>query len=596
MSTLLQIDNISKSYGSHPIFSGANLSVGMNQKIGVIGRNGAGKSTLFRIIVGTEEADSGNIIIGKKTRLGYLEQLAPYKDNETVISFLMRYSGKEEWECGKVGGRFQLKTDRIYAEIGSLSGGYQMRVKLTAMLLKEPNLLLLDEPTNYLDLSTLILLEGFLQSYNKSFLIISHDREFLKNTCQETVEVEHEKVFFYPRPLEEYFGFKEEQLQLKEQHNKNIERKQKQLQDFVDRFRTKASKAAQAQSKLKQIGKLKRIDITHPLSNVRIHIPSIETKKGIAVSCEEMTIGYGDKAIAKGITISINRGEHIAIVGNNGQGKTTFLKTLAGEIPALEGSLSWNKGISFSYYAQHVPSSLNPDEVVEKYLFKSVSKDVNDEEVLKMAGNFLFKGTSLKKKISVLSGGERARLCLASILLKKSDVLLLDEPENHLDFETVESLGAALKESNATVIFISHNRTFVNVLAKGIVEVKNGKVLRYHHNYEEYVYSLSQELAENSETKAAKSQKRAVKDNTQKKALNSSLRNKQKELKKLENKINRLHKEKESILKEFAEEPHTYSQSKSELLERTERAIEEKEEEWLIAHEEIEELLAPSGG
>jgi len=483
MSNLLQIDNLSKSYGTRTILENANLTVRTKEKIGVIGRNGAGKSTLFKIIVGTEKSDSGSVIISQDAHLGYLEQQDPYDVTESVIEFLVRYTGKEEWECGKIAGRFQLKNDMLESRIDGLSGGYRMRVKLTAMLLKEPNILLLDEPTNYLDLSTLLLLEEFLRSYNGGFLVISHDREFLKNTCNETLDVEHGKLFLYPRPLEEYFAFKAEQVRLKESHNKNIEREKKQLQDFVDRFRTKASKASQAQSKLKQIGRLKKIDIANPLSSVRIQIPEIERKKGVALHSVDMSIGYGENVVASDIQMSINRGEHIAIVGNNGQGKTTYLKTLAGDIPCIAGGFKWAVNTKISYYAQHVSNTLKAEDTVEKYLEKSAGKDVLNEDILRMAGNFLFSGDALKKKIAVLSGGERARLCLAAILLNKSQILLLDEPENHLDFETVEALAVALR-SGVTIImkntYITLSRHCLRKVKKARTVARNPKKRRLY--------------------------------------------------------------------------------------------------------------------
>jgi len=587
MSNLLQIDNLSKSYGTRTILENANLTVRTKEKIGVIGRNGAGKSTLFKIIVGTEKSDSGSVIISQDAHLGYLEQQDPYDVTESVIEFLVRYTGKEEWECGKIAGRFQLKNDMLESRIDGLSGGYRMRVKLTAMLLKEPNILLLDEPTNYLDLSTLLLLEEFLRSYNGGFLVISHDREFLKNTCNETLDVEHGKLFLYPRPLEEYFAFKAEQVRLKESHNKNIEREKKQLQDFVDRFRTKASKASQAQSKLKQIGRLKKIDIANPLSSVRIQIPEIERKKGVALHSVDMSIGYGENVVASDIQMSINRGEHIAIVGNNGQGKTTYLKTLAGDIPCIAGGFKWAVNTKISYYAQHVSNTLKAEDTVEKYLEKSAGKDVLNEDILRMAGNFLFSGDALKKKIAVLSGGERARLCLAAILLNKSQILLLDEPENHLDFETVEALAVALRRCKNTVLFISHNRTFVNVLATGVIEVKDGKVTRYHHNYEEYVYHLEQTLSEESQ-KGKDSSKKPQKAQAVRKKNQAALRSNKKKIRNVETAIGKLSKEKEEIVKYFEENPTIYSKERNERLEAIEKLIKEQEEKWIEITEAME--------
>ena len=282
MATILQINGLTKAYGPQVIFDRASLTISEKQKIGVIGRNGAGKSTLFRMIVGEETPDTGALILHDIARLGYLKQHDTLQPDVTVIDFLTHDSGKTAWQCAKLAGKFRLKNDTLDSRVTSLSGGYQMRVKLTAMFLKDPNLLLLDEPTNYLDLSTLILLEKVLRDYSGSFLIISHDREFLKNTCAETLEVEYAKLFSYPRPLEDYLAFKAEQLEMKERYNKKIDRERKHLQSFVDRFRYKESKAAQAQSKLKQIARLK-IEIKHALATARIHIPEVEHRHGLAL-------------------------------------------------------------------------------------------------------------------------------------------------------------------------------------------------------------------------------------------------------------------------------------------------------------------------
>jgi ATP-binding cassette subfamily F protein 3 len=332
MPTLLQINNLCKSFGPRAIFDDLTLTISDKQKIGVIGRNGAGKSTLFKIIIGEDDYNSGIVTVHDNTRLGYLNQHDTFAEKETVMEFLKRQSGKEAWQCAKIAGKFQIKNDLLESEIVSLSGGFQMRVKLVALLLQDPNLLLLDEPTNFLDLTTLLLLENFLRSYRGSFLLISHDREFLKNTCQMTLEIEQGKAYLYPEPLEEYLAYKEEQLQMAKRYNKKIEREKRHLQDFVDRFRYKASKATQAQSKLKQIAKLKTMDIAHPLSNVRIRLPQVENRKGLALRVNELSIGYNQKIVAKDISFDIDRGEHVAIVGDNGQGKTIFLKTIAEEL------------------------------------------------------------------------------------------------------------------------------------------------------------------------------------------------------------------------------------------------------------------------
>ncbi|PKL36684.1 ABC transporter ATP-binding protein [Candidatus Peregrinibacteria bacterium HGW-Peregrinibacteria-1] len=591
MSTLLQVSQLNKSYGHQVIFEGADLTIAERQKIAVVGRNGAGKSTLFRIITGEETPTSGQVKIHAGTRIGYLTQHSPFQDDESVIDFLTRDSGKPEWECGKIADRFQIKPDLFYVPAESLAGGYQMRIKLISMLLHEPNLLLLDEPTNYLDLSTQILLEKFLQTYNGAFMLISHDREFIKKTCTSTLEIERGETSLYPGSLEDYLAYKAEQTELKEKFNKNVERKKQHLQKFVDRFGAKASKASQAQSKLKQIHKLKTIEILNPLSTARINIPKIEAKQGIALTVDQMTIGYPDKEVAKNINLEVERGEHIAIVGDNGQGKTTFLKTIAGEINALSGQFKWGHNISIGYYAQHTPATLLSDNTVKEHLSNAAGDGVTEQEIFEMAGNFLFKDEFLKKKISVLSGGEKARLCLAGLLLQRHQVLLLDEPTNHLDFETVESLAQGLQNCNSTVLFISHNRTFVDVLATGIIEVKNGQVARYHHNYEEYVYHITQDI-EDDLTPPPKTSKKPATDSPQ--PSDHQTRQRLKEIKKqirtLENTIQKNETQKLQILKWFEDNPdyNEKFQEKTTQLAEIDKILTDSEATWIKLQEEME--------
>lgn len=590
MATLLQINHLHKSFGPRIILDDVTLSIGEKQKIGVIGRNGAGKSTLVRIIVGDDEYDSGEILIHEGTKIGYLTQHDPYQGDETVMGFLLRMSTKEEWQCAAMAGKFQIKNEMFTREIQSLPGGYQMRVKLTSMLLQDPNLLLLDEPTNYLDLSTLLLLEQFLQTYRGSFLLISHDREFLKNTCTSTLEIDQGKTFFYPGDIEAYLAHKAAQADLAKRYNKKIEREKAHLQVFVDRFRYKASKASQAQSKLKQIERLKTIDIIQAQSTTRIRIPPVEQRKGIALSTHEMSIGYPNKMVSKDISIDIERGEHVAIVGDNGSGKTTLLKTIASEIAPLHGSFRWGPHMKVGYYAQHVPQMLKNQDTVQSYLGAMASPDIKTEQVLEVAGNFLFRGDDLNKSISLLSGGEKARLCLAGLLLQKNQVLLLDEPTNHLDFETVEALAEALQESNCTILCISHNRTFVNLLATSIIEVKEGRVKRYHHNYEEYVYHLEQNLEVLRVQSEPTPKTTRTTGQEERKLLHQQIKKEKKALQEIELEIMDLEKEKQMVLGWFEQNPQEYSREKTEKLHDTTYFILEKEKEWMNIQSTIEDL------
>lgn len=496
MTTLIEVKDLHKHYGNRALFDGAEVTICEDQRIAVIGRNGAGKSTLCRILTGEEEADRIKLWMAPELRLAYLQQHDPYTLDEIVLGFLKRHTGKPEWECAKLAARFGLKGPFLDAPIGSLSGGYRTRVKLTAMLLADPNFIILDEPTNYLDLRTLILLERFLTDYQGGYIIVSHDREFLRRTCESTLEIENGAMTLYPGSVEEYLEFKEDKREQAEATNRNIEAKQKQLQRFIDRFKAKASKATQAKSKLKQLQKLKTIEIDHPMKNVRIRIPEVPRRQGVALRCTELAIGYPERTIAKGIDLEIPQGSRVAVLGDNGQGKTTFLRTIAGDLEPKGGSFRWGHMLETGYYAQHVYATLDPTLTVRQYLQRRADHEVKDQQILDMAGSFLFGGADVDKRIGVLSGGERARMVLAGLLLERKPVLLLDEPSNHLDFETVEALGEALKSYQGTLFFVSHDRTFVHLVATEILEIHDGKVIRYPGTYDEYVWRIQKRAEE----------------------------------------------------------------------------------------------------
>jgi len=626
MKPLLQISKLRKGYGGRTLFEDATATFGEKQKIAVVGRNGAGKSTLFRIITGEEEADAGDVIRSGDLRLAYLEQKDPFSPEEGVLEFLQRYTDREDWECGKIAGRFHLKNELLERTIGSLPGGYQMRVKLAAMLLQEPNFLLLDEPTNYLDLNTLILLENFLRSWNGGFLVISHDREFLKRTTEHTLEVEGGDVFLYPGDLEEYFEFKQEQREQALAYNKNVEARRKELQTFVDRFRAKASKATQAKSKAKQLEKLETIEIGTKLKTVRMRIPEPEgqgNKKGLALRAENLAIGYKDpeRVVADGIDLEIERGAHVAVLGENGQGKSTLLKTLAGRLDPLGGSFQWTGAVRAAYYAQHVYANLDPKADVFTTLERAAAPGINKQQILEMAGSFLFRGEDTQKPVSVLSGGERARLSLAGLLLGRSEVLLLDEPTNHLDFETVEALGEALRNYSGAVFFVSHDRTFVSLSATQILEVADGEITRYPGRYDEYVDSLQKRLLDgDGATKSAskkaatarKADRSAQKKNgaanaeTQrngagaeddgknrkqlKKERQAELRELRKELRENETRRAKRERERDELTTFFADNPGDYSRDKHARLEEVQALLATEEERWLELQTSIEEL------
>ena len=484
------VSDVEKRYGGTTVLENASVSIHQRTKVGIIGRNGAGKSTLCRLLLGQEEADLGSISRSDGLRVGYLEQHDLFELDETADAFLQRHTGAEAWRCGQVADKLGLTPTNLATTMGELSGGYRTRVKLTAMLLADPDFLILDEPTNFLDLSTVLLLQEFLASFRGGLLVVSHDREFLKASCDHTLLVERGGLTLYRGDIEEFFVWKAEQMDVARRTNQSVEAQRKHLQAFVDRFRAKASKASQARSKARQIDRLQPLTIANPLATARIHIPPVQMRAGMAVAGEGLTIGYPDHTIAKDVTIVVNRGDKIAIVGDNGQGKTTLLRTLAGDLDALGGQVKVGHALDLAYYAQHVYHALDPNDTVIAHLEREAAPELSRQQVLAMAGSMLFRGDDVEKPVSVLSGGERARLCLAGLLLAKRHVLVLDEPTNHLDFETVEALGAALNKFEGAVLFVSHDRTFVNMAATQVVEVHDGRVRVVPGSYADYVEEL----------------------------------------------------------------------------------------------------------
>jgi ATP-binding cassette subfamily F protein 3 len=593
MASLLQITKAYKSYGDQVLLDGAEATISDNVKVGFIGRNGAGKSTLLRILLGEEELDRGEVVRHPSLRLGYLRQHDPFLPGETSLEYLMRDSGQPDWKCGEVAGQFELKGAYLEGPIGTLSGGWQTRVKLAALLLHEPNLLLLDEPTNFLDLRTQILLEHFLIGYRAACLIVSHDRAFLGATCTHTLGLARGKLTAFPGKVDAYLEYEREKRLHDERSNETIMAKRKHLEEFIARNKARASTATLAQSKMKQLERLELTEIANDEATARIRAPRIKPRKGPALRCKDLTIGYPDRVIAKDVQIEIDHGSRAAIVGDNGQGKTTFLRTVVDSLPPLHGEVRWGYGCQIGTYAQHVYISLPQSQTVLDYLHQQAAPGKKDQEVLDVAGAFLFRGADVKKPVSVLSGGERARLCLAGLLLSEHNILILDEPGNHLDVDTVEALAEALVAYEGTVIFTSHDRHFTNRVATCIVEVRDGSVTNYGGAYEAYLYKVNKEIeAGERESATAKTK---LPDDVRKPAkaaprpVQRDERAMRKELKTLEKTIAQLDEQKRALNAEYQKATDA-GESLRLHNEMTALAgpLAEAEERWCALQEEIE--------
>lgn len=507
MAVLLQVRDAHKSYGEQVLLDGADATLPDDVKVGFVGRNGAGKSTLLRILLGDEELDSGEVIRHPNLQIGYLRQHDPFLPGESAHDFLIRDSGQPEWKCGEVAGQFELKGQYLDGPIDKLSGGWQTRVKLAALLLHDPNLLMLDEPTNFLDLRTQILLEHFLRNFQKGCLIVSHDRAFLNATCSHTLDLTRGKLTMYPGKIDAYLNYQKEQQEHLVRSNAAILAKRRDLETFIAKNKARASTATQARSKSKQLERLELTEVAADEPTACVRAPQVEPRNGAAFRCRDLAIGYGERRVADGITLEIDHGSRAAIVGDNGQGKTTFLRTVVDSLKPLAGETKWGFGCDIGTYAQHVYTSLPDKQTVFQYLETNAARMTKAQTILDIAGAMLFRGDAVNKPISVLSGGERARLCLAGLLLSQHNILVLDEPGNHLDVDTVEALAQALCDYKGTVIFTTHDRHFMKRVATCVIEVRDAKVTNYGGGYDAYLYAVNKEIDDGERELASKMSK-----------------------------------------------------------------------------------------
>ena len=590
MAVLFQIRNACKSFGEQILLDHAEATITDDAKIGFVGRNGAGKSTLLRILLGEEDLDSGEVIRHPKLRVGYLRQHDPFQPGESTLDFLMRDSEQPEWKCGEVAGRFEIKGDYLFGPVKELSGGWQTRAKLAALLLHDPNLLLLDEPTNFLDLRTQILLEHFLRTFREACVVVSHDRTFLRSTCDRTLDLTRGKLTLYNGKINEFLIYQEERREQARRENVATAAKQRQLEKFIAKNRAGANTASQARSKQKQLDRLKLNDIDTDDRTAHIQAPIVDPKKGPAVRCLALAIGYPDHRVADGINVEIEHQQRAAIVGDNGQGKTTLLRTLVGSLDTLSGEARWGHNCNIGTYAQHVYTTLPPKDTVIEYLESQAMYGTTDQQILAIAGALLFRDDHVHKKIKVLSGGERARLCLAGLLLGDYNILVLDEPGNHLDVETVEALATALEKYKGTVIFTSHDRHFMKRIATSVIEVRDGTVKNYLGDYDAYVYSINKEIEEGerqsqntkapSRPPAAKLSKAAA--NNEKVLSQNEQRALRKRIKAVERKVAKLDEQKKEIEAQLllATDPEEALRLHNEMTEVAAQ-LEAAEEEWL---------------
>jgi ATP-binding cassette subfamily F protein 3 len=592
---LLQLSRGRKAFGLNPLFTDATFSVNENEHLGLIGPNGAGKSTLFKILTGEESLDEGQLVRSRELRLGYLSQHDLWEPGETGNAYLERQAVMPLWQVKSLGRELKVSEEYFSRPITSLSGGYRMRIKLMGLLGQNPNLMLLDEPTNYLDLETTLLLERFLQEYAGAFILISHDREFLRRTTDHILEIETGEMIKFNGNIDDYFEQKEGLRRQLEARAQNLEDKRQTILDFVSRFGAKATKARQAQSRLKALEKMEHIDLKPLPVTAQIRIPEPEHVGKAVIRLDHAEFGYGDKTILKEVSLEIKRGDHVAVVGLNGAGKSTLLKGLAGSLAPQKGERQLGYQVNVAIYNQHVIEVLNPRHSVLQSMEEAAHPGVDLQKIKDLAGALLFSGESVHKPVRVLSGGEKSRVALGRILLQKAPFLLLDEPTNHLDFQTVEALIQALRDFEGTLVVVSHDRGFVRRVGTKILEVSGGGVQLYPGSYDEYVWSLQRRLSTESEEElrsAATGAKPAALSNVsreEKKEVEKRLRKLEKEIAESEKELSKLQAESFDLNRKIADQEGDLPALLSRFSENA-RRIEELEENWLIKEEEKENL------
>ena len=538
MTTLATVDDASLSLGGRTLFDGLTLQIAEGDHIGLVGPNGSGKSSLLRVLAGTVEPDGGAIRLVPRARVGFLPQEIESFPDQPVLSFVydsvpdrprlradleraearllelqhrdtvdeaaITESASEVAELHERSALLDTEFSEHQAKrilhglgfsqadhwrpLSELSGGWKMRAVLASLLFQKPALLLLDEPTNHLDMPSVAWFSKFLRSYDQALFLVSHDREFLNEQVNRVVSFEPEGVRTFRGNYEQYLRQRDEEREVLENRAKNLEREKAHLEQFVRRFRAKASKAAQVQSRVRKLEKMDAIELHQSRREARFSFPATERGARTPLRVDELSKSYGDHRVLDRVSLAVERGDRIAIVGPNGAGKTTLLKILAGEIEPSGGQVHLPGQSDVRYFAQHHAEALNLHHTVLQEITSS-SDGAGNERIRGVLGALLFDELGVEKRVSVLSGGERARVALAKILVRPGNVLLMDEPTNHLDLETTEALTDALSTFDGTLLFVSHNRAFIRRLATKLWVVHDGTVESYAGTLDDYHWS-----------------------------------------------------------------------------------------------------------
>lgn len=519
---MLSVGNLSVSFSARPLFTDVNFVVNRGERVALVGKNGAGKTTMLRIIAGEQQPTSGNVALEQDAEVGYLPQVMKITDGRTVIeeaetafaeiltlkshieSLNKEISSRTDYDSGEYlklledfshsserltvlgGENYHAEAERALLGLGfkrsdlrrptsEFSGGWRMRIELAKLLLRRPDLLLLDEPTNHLDIESIRWLEKFLAASGAAVLLVSHDRAFLNNVCNRTMEISVGKLTDYRVGYDEFVRLRRERREAQLRAYENQQKEIADIKDFIERFRYKPTKAVQVQSRIKQLEKIVPIEVDEVDTDcLHLKFPPCQRSGDYPIICQDLSKSYGQHQIFSGVNITLRRGEKVAFVGRNGEGKTTLVKCIMNEVE-YSGTLKVGHNVTIGYYAQNQAQTLDENLTVYETIDYAAVGDVR-LHIRDILGAFMFGGQNSEKKVKVLSGGERSRLAMISLLLKPVNLLILDEPTNHLDMRSKDILKEALLAYDGTVVLVSHDRDFLDGLVSKVYEFRDGKV------------------------------------------------------------------------------------------------------------------------
>jgi len=531
---MISINNLTVAYGGFTLLNEINFHISESDKIGLVGKNGAGKSTILKLICGLQSPTSGKVAVPGGIKIGYLPQIMEHHRGRSVIDeamtafaeifnleaeleqITMELAERQDYESqsyhdlivrmNEVNDRLtytrsdnpQMLAERTLLGLGfkyeelsrateTFSQGWNMRIELAKILLSKPDVLLLDEPTNHLDIESIEWLEGYLKDYRGSLVLISHDRKFLDNVTNRTVEIMVGRIHDYKVPYSKYLELRRERLEQQRAAFENQQRMIEKTEEFIEKFRYKPTKSNQVQSRVKQLEKLERIEVDiEDRSALSVKFPPAPRSGDIAYRSTEMKVGYGEKVVFSDAEIEVRRGEKVALVGRNGEGKTTLMRVIMGELDPMAGESRVGYNVNIGYYAQNQEDILDKEDTVFGTLDRIAVGDIR-LKLRDILGAFLFKGEDIDKKVAVLSGGERARLAMAKLMLKPYNLLALDEPTNHMDIRSKDILKQALNAYDGTLIIVSHDRDFLDGLVDKLYEFRDGHVKEHLGGVQEFL-------------------------------------------------------------------------------------------------------------